>query len=238
MRDSFGVGDDVTWNRPDMKVFLFNVVSATRAVVILHYQAKDISEGEVIVTLNGVEVGSVPADTTDFEHEIELEMPPKVIKRDAPNQVMFDNVRNPPGNEPWRVMNLWIESIPIPELPEDQLLALAADYAKKAKESYERKDVGAENLYKAWKNYRNAWATLEGMGKKPELHEIARTEMLAMKKELDQQCARLMLEAKRQMELKKRKKARVTLDEVSRYFPTGEHRCHNLALEKIQEYEL
>jgi hypothetical protein len=56
--DSFGVGEGVTWKQPVLKAFDFEFASPTRAVAVLHYQARDISQSqEVSIHLNGTELG-------------------------------------------------------------------------------------------------------------------------------------------------------------------------------------
>jgi hypothetical protein len=239
IKDSFGYGEEVSWNRPDQKLFSFNLATPTRAVGLVHYQARDISDGEVVVTLNGAEVGRVPADTPDaIEREIVLLLSPKLLKRNASNDVVFDNVRNPPNKEPWRIWNLWLEVIPLPELSDDEALEQANDFIKQGKKFYDLRDVGSENLFKSWRAYRSAWISLEGLERKPEAYDLVRVQMANAGKMLDQQCAKMMLGVERALQFKDRKKARQTLDDIGRYFPTTEHRCHNLALQTAADNEL
>ncbi len=240
LADSFGLGEGVTWNRPDEKMFQFQFSSPTRAIAILHYQARDIAQPkEVSVSLNGAEVGWVPADNPEAnERELELILPLQVLRRDAPNQLTFDNVRNPPGQEHWRVWNMYVEVIPVPELPVEQLLAKANSEATAARHFYEQKDVGSENLFKSWKLFRTAWITLEALDKKPDLYEEVLYMLAQTAGELDRECRLLMLDFQRSLQFRDGDKARATVEEVMRRFPTTEHRCHNLALEKANQYEL
>lgn len=239
VQDSFGLGPGVTWERPDMKVFDFEFATPTRAVVVLHYQSRDISEKEVAVILNGIEQGFVPADVAGApDREIEQVLQVSALKRNQRNQIIFDNVKNPPGEEPWQISNIWIEVVPIPELSAEETIRSAQEYATRANMYVERREVASENLFLAWKSYRNAWIALESLDQKPELYETVRFQMNALKKELDQLCGRLMLDAERAIQLKNRTHARQTLEDVPRYFPTSEHRCHNLARQKMVEYDL
>ena len=48
----------------------------------------------------------------------------------------------------------------------------------------------------------------------------------------------LMLDFQRSLQFQDGDKAKATVEEVMRRFPTTEHRCHNLALEKANQYEL
>lgn len=235
--DSFGLGEGVLWENPDEKSFDFEFVTPTRAVAVLHYQAAGISKEEVSLVLNGVSLGWVSPDT-NAERDLEHILPPDALKRGAQNTVVFDNVKNPPGEDSWRVWNLRLEIIPVPELPAEELLARAREYAKEGADLYARKDIGAENLFRAWRQLRFAWITLEALGDKPELYHDVRFQLGQVAAELDQKCGQLMLDFQRSLQVRSRKKARAALQEVGRRFPTAEHRCHNLGLQKAYEYEL
>lgn len=239
LKDSFGLGQGVTWKRADLKAFDFEFISPTRAVVVLHYQASNIASEEVSISLNGVEQGWVPVDTAaSAEREIELILSLKLLKRGERNQLVFDNVRNPPGQDTWRVSNLYVEVIPVPELPVEELLSLARKQATAGERFYKQKDVGSENLFKAWKSFRSAWLTLEAMDEKPDLYNDVRFSLEQAGVELDQQCRKLMLDFQRSVQFRDGDKAVATVQEVMRRFPTTEHRCHNLAIEKATQYEL
>jgi hypothetical protein len=224
---SFGLGDGVTYPRPDMKVFSFEFLSATRAVVILHFQAMDISEGEVVVTVNGADVGKVPPDsldTADVSHEIVI--PPQMLKKGQKNELIFDNVRNPPGTETWRIWNIWIEIVPLPEESVEDLMRDATSVYGAAELKMERRDVGAVNRYEAWKGFRDAWLKLESHpDPKPELYQMARTKMHEAQKELDAKCSQLMLETQSAFNHNDWKSAAGTLDHVKDFFPANDQPC-------------
>ncbi len=238
--DSFGLGQDVTWSQPDQKLFHFQFASPTRAVAVLHYQARDIATPqEVSISLNGAPVAWVPPDSQETdERELQVLLPLQGLRRDAPNELIFDNVHNPPGQDPWRIWNMYVEVIPVPELPVEQLLAKAREEAAAGRRFYEQKDVGSENLFKAWKLFRSAWLTLEALDQKPDLYNEVLFQLAQLARELDQTCRLLMLDFQRSLQFRDGDKARATVEEVMRRFPTTEHRCHNLALEKANQYEL
>jgi hypothetical protein len=240
LTQSFGLGDQVQFERPDMKIFQFEFAVPTQAVAILHYQASDISQDEVAIIVNGVEQGTVPPDTSVADRELEQVLSPKTLKRNATNQVTFDNLKNPPGHETWRIANPWVEVIPVPDLPAPELLVRANEFARRGKEFLDLRDVGSDNLFKAWKSYRQAWITLVALpdDARPELFLFVADQRATLGRELDQKCRTLMLDAKRSMQLKNPEKALEALEDVARYFPTTEHRCHNLALQTMNEYEL
>jgi hypothetical protein len=119
-----------------------------------------------------------------------------------------------------------------------QLIAKATEEAATARRFHEERTIGSENLFKAWKLFRSAWITLEALEKKPELYEDVKLMLAQTASELDQDCRKLMLDFQRSVQYRDGDKALSTVQEVLRRFPTTEHRCHNLAIEKANEYEL
>jgi pSer/pThr/pTyr-binding forkhead associated (FHA) protein len=241
IEQSFGLGEGVTYERPDMKVFKFEYLAPTRALVILYFQAQDVSQGEVSIIANGREVGLVPPDTLgSADRLLDVVIPPDVLKRGEPNEIIFDNVRNPPGRETWRIWNLRIDPVPLPEVPLDQLVREAKASFDRASLTEQRIDVGAENRYEAWKGFRNAWLLLEGHpDPRPELYDISRLRMRQAQQELDRTCARLMLEVERFYNHKEYESARATLDHVKKYFPNAnDHLCPRKAEMKRYNYGL
>lgn len=236
---SFGVGEGVTWENPDHKSFAFQFVTPTRAVAVVHYMASGISKEEVALVVNGVDVGWVPPDVNAAtERGLEQILPPSALKRGELNSIVFDNVRNPPGRDTWRVWNLRLEIIPVPELPQDELLSKARQYVAAGARFYEARDVGAENLFKAWQQYRFAWVTLEALDTKPDIYQDVRFQLVQVATELDHKCSQLMLDFQRSVQYRNARTARAALQEMGRRFPTAEHRCHNLGLQLAYEHEL
>jgi hypothetical protein len=133
---------------------------------------------------------------------------------------------------------MYVEVIPVPELPVQQLLAKAREEAASGRRFHGQKDVGSENLFKSWKLFRSAWITLEAVEQKPELYDEVKFLLAQTAGELDQECRKLMLDFQRSVQYQDGDRALATVQEVLRRFPTTEHRCHNLAIEKATEYEL
>jgi pSer/pThr/pTyr-binding forkhead associated (FHA) protein len=199
--DSFGLGDEVAFSRPDMKSFTFTFASPTAIVGVLHYQAADCSKDEVTIELNGAPLGVVPPDTTDSNlRELEIILPPAQLKIGEPNEVVFDNVANPPANDPWRVWKLSLEVIPIPILSATEAAQRARVDLERAGSQFDLRSVGAMNLFHAWKGYRDAWLLLEATpDRPPELLQIARTRMREIRPMLDQKCTAMLLTYQRAM---------------------------------------
>jgi hypothetical protein len=240
IKDSFGLGDNVDWERPDQKSFDWQYTAATRAVVILHFQAQGISQGELVVSVNGADVGQVPADTlASADRSLEMTIPPVHLKKGEPNRFTFDNTKNPPGNDPWRIWNVWVEKALLPELPADQLLQAARDSYTRAKFKADRPDVGAGNRYEAWKSFREAWLLLEAHPEpKPDLYYEAQDKMRVAQQELDRTCSKLLLEVEKYYNQRNYQAASATLDHIRKYFPERDQPCAGKAENKRIEYEL
>ncbi len=240
VRHSFGLGDGVDYPRPDAKVFTFDFITPTDAALLIHYQAQEIDRDEVALIVNRADVGFVPPDIGVPDREIETLIPQGVLKRGEKNTLVFDNVRNPPGKERWRVGDIWLELLPVPPASNAEAIRRARDLAKQAGQLYAQRDIGSENVFRAWKAYRLSWQILLVVPEEQRttLFEQTRRKADELGQELDRQCGALMLEAKKQMELKNPERAKEILLEVAQYFPTNEHRCHALANEKLDEYQL
>jgi len=236
--DSFGLGEGVTWAKADLKNFTWEYTAATRAVVILHFQAQGISQGEVVVTVNGVDVGQVPADTlASRDRSLEIMIPPNLLKKGEVNRIVFDNTKNPPAEDEWRIWNVRVEKALLPDLPPDELVAKAREAYSRGRQNFERQDVGARNRYEAWKSFREAWLLLEAHPEpKPDLYFEARDRMKDAQQELDKTCAKLLLETEGYYNQRNFKFARDTLDHIREYFPEFDQPCATHAENKRAEY--
>jgi hypothetical protein len=235
IEDSFGLGNGVTWDRPDMKVFQWEYTAATRAMALLHFQAQGISEGEVVVTVNGVDVGKVPADTlASQDRSLEIMIPAQLLKKGEPNSIAFDNAHNPPAEDPWRIWNIRLEKVLLPEIPPEQLQEEARVAYTRGRKNLETAAVGARNRYEAWKSFREAWLMLEAHPEpKPDLYYEARERVKEAQRELDSVCRKLLLEVEGYANQKNWQAASATLDHVREYFPDDyDQPCARMAEQK------
>ncbi|HEX5747099.1 MAG TPA: FHA domain-containing protein [Archangium sp.] len=230
--DSFGYGDGVMWENKDQKIFEWEYTAATRALAIVHFQAQGISEGEVVVTINGVDLGKVPPDTLASQDRVlEMMISSAQLKKGEVNRITFDNTKNPPGEDEWRIWNIWLEKVLLPEMPPEQLVEEARKAYKRGAKNMENKEVGARNRYEAWKSFREAWLLLEAHPEpKPDLYYEARERVKDTQTELDRVCAKLMLEVEGYVNQNNWQAASATLDHTREYFP-GEYdqRCARMA---------
>lgn len=237
VEDSFGYGEGVTWERIDQKVFDFEFKSPVKMVVVLHFQARDISAQEVVISVNGTDIGFVPPDTLAVnERSNEALVPPNALVRNGRNKIAFDNVKNPPNKETWRIWNVWVEAFPLPEVGREELVKNAQDNMRRGQDFWDRRQVGAENLYKAWRSFREAWLMLESVeGQKPMEYTVSRDKMREAQQSLDRLCSQLLLEAQSAYNQKQFEAARSTLEHVNEYFPKKDQPCPFRA-EQMREY--
>ncbi len=238
LKDSFGYGDDITYEFVDQKAFDFVTESATRVVGVLHFQAHDISTNEVMVSLNGADLGPVPPDTIDPTREITMVVPAAQLKGREVNTIAFDNVNNPPAKDTWQVSHIWLEMIPVPEMTAEEASQQAREQMQRAEKAYGEKDIGASNMFRAWKTYRDAWLLLEATPDRPaDLLNQARAQMLKIRPELDNKCNALNIEYTKAMNRNDDEAARAILKDIPNYFPTHEHPCYNFATAILKDMD-
>ncbi len=226
---SFGVGPGVMYEREDSKSFDFEVKSPVQVMAVLQLQAKDInSKDEVSITVNGVEVGWLPPDTLDVnDRTVEVIIPANLVKRGEINTVTFDNVRNPPESDHWRIWNIWLEIAVLPEKDDVGLIADAEEKFRRGMLEWDQRDIGASNRWDAYKNFRESWLTLEALPaeRRPYTYSLARDKMNEARRALDVQCKDLLLKARSAYEYGKYDQARYELDHLKHFFPSRAHPC-------------
>ena len=238
--ESYGSGDDVDFERPDMKSFSFTFASPTAIVGVLHYQARDCGKDEVSIELNGAQLGNVPPDTVEVAtRQLEIVLPSTQLKINDPNELVFDNVNNPPGNDTWAIWNVWVEVIPIPQMSAEEAGRRAKEDLERAARMYDLRTVGAMNLFRSWKQYRDAWLLLEATpDRPPELLEIARSRMREIRPELDRKCSGMLVDYQKEMNQKYPNiaNARQVLQNIPAHFEK-EHPCYGMSRGLLRNLE-
>jgi len=232
LADSFGVGQGVTWRRPEQKAFRFHV-DVPRAAAVLRFQARDVSRGELAVSVDGVSLGAVAPDAEGAVREVLV--PANALGRHPDHSLVFLHLPTPSGGDTWRVEEVSLEVLPLPALSPGELATRAAEQVDRAERMHGQEPT---HLFEVWRAYRSAWLLLEALDAKPPSYADVRARLGLVGRALDARCDLLLLDAQRAIEQGRKEKARQALDEVSLYFPTGEHRCHNLALQKRAQYGL
>ena len=167
-------------------------------------------------------------------------MPANLVKRGEINTVTFDNVRNPPEQDDWRIWNVWIEMAVLPEKDEVGLIADAEEKFKRGNIEWEQRSIGADNRWDAYKNFREAWLTLEALpaSRRPYTYQLARDKMNEARRSLDDKCKELLLKARSAYNFQRYDEARYELDHVVDFFPNRSHPCRFRAEVERQEMEL
>lgn len=238
--ESYGAGDDVDFERPDMKSFTFSFQSPTKIVGVLHYQARDCTKEEVSIELNGAPLGHVPPDTVEVaQRQLEIVLPSARLVLDKDNEIVFDNVNNPPAEDTWRIWNVWVEVFPIPDMSAEEAGRRAKEDLERAAKMYELRAVGAMNLFRSWKQYRDAWLLLEATpNRPPELLEIARSRMREIRPELDRKCSGMLVDYQKEINQKypNMANARQVLQNIPAHFEK-EHPCYGMSRGLLRSLE-
>jgi pSer/pThr/pTyr-binding forkhead associated (FHA) protein len=238
--ESYGLGDDVDFERPDMKSFTFTFASPTAIVGVLHYQARDCSKDEVVIEINGTQLHAVPPDTVEVaQRQLEVVLPSAQLKLNDPNEIVFENVNNPPGEDTWRIWNVWVEVIPIPQMSAEEAGQRAKEDLERAARMYDLRAVGAMNLFRSWKQYRDAWLLLEATpDRPPELLEIAKSRMREIRPELDRKCSGMLVDYQKEVNQKYPDigKARQVLQNIPAHFEK-EHPCFGISRGMLRSLE-
>ncbi len=228
LADHFGVADKIDFRKVDQKTFNFELASATRMVGVLHFHSANLSQNEVSVNFNGNDMGFAPGDVVDTDgRENDIVLPVGMMKPQANNVIIFDNVFNPPREDPWEIWDVWVEAIPVPELSAEETSSRAKDLTDTAAKLYETRALGPANMFRAWKTYREAWLLLESAPQRPEaLLNLARTRMREIRPELDLLCQKISVKVRQSIQLGRGRDAENELKNVPSAFPTREHPCH------------
>jgi FHA domain len=233
IRESFGLGKAVSFERADEKVFYFQVNSPAAVVAVLHYQSKDIdSADEVSIAVNGTEIGWLTPDTLNSDDRgYELLVPSALIKPNQLNILTFDNLRRPPDVNPWRVWNVWLESDALPDKSDDWLISDAEEKLRQGLKKWSQRDIGAANRWQAYRHFREAWLTVEAIpaAKRRPVYLLARAKMLEARTELDVKCRNLLIEAQRASSQHERAQTIAAFQQVEQYFPSRSHPCQDRA---------
>ena len=104
---------------------------------------------------------------------------------------------------------------------------------------YDLRTVGAMNLFRSWKQYRDAWLLLEATpNRPPELLEIARARMREIRPELDRKCSGMLVDYQKEMNQKypNISNARQILQNIPSHFEK-EHPCYGMSRGMLRSLE-
>ena len=157
------------------------------ARVTLLYSASAIdTPGEVLIELNGSQVGHVPVTGPKWRYGMRLTLPPEKLRAGRGNRLVFDNVHNPPADETWELCYLQIIQEVVPKA---DAYAAERHYAL-AKKTWQRRAMNPANYSAAWRAFGKAEDLLFRSAPPPPLAaEVARH-----RKEVDRELTRIFEE--------------------------------------------
>lgn len=207
---AFGLGEHDT-SHPDKAIVHFDYLKGR---VTLRYSAWGIDQsGEVTVALNGTKIADVPT-TQEYRHELMLELPAEHLQ-DGVNELVFDNTRNPPDDDPWEVG--YIRIVHEPLLPPNPEVA-QAQYQQGLR-FYEDREVDPANRFHAFEKFRMTRSLLAQADPRPPMYDEATAMMERVMEELQEIFELGRFSAERSYRFGDVEEARGYLRRTLRYFP-------------------
>ena len=160
---NYGLSSKGDKSHPEKAVFSFIAESGR---VNLHYSVGGIdSKGEVVILLNGTKIADVPLAINRWQGDLIQPLKRKLIVIGEKNQLVFDNVKNPPGSEHWGVRELRLDFLPaeLCDEKEGKRLVIIAENL------YNERKISMENVFKASQYYRKALSKVEECQTGPDL---------------------------------------------------------------------
>jgi hypothetical protein len=240
-KDIYGYGDElgVTVSTKDEVHFQFEYTESVPVVYYVKFEALGVADkAEVELTLNGVHVGFANAGMGEYTKAQRIKLPKKYLKPGIPNEIVFDNVKNPPGANVWAIAKAKLIIKPLPVCSKDECSREAKKLYDLADLKYSQKGIAAANLFEAWMALHKSLLFLENVDPKPDLYTLAQGTLRDIDRELDLKCSKIFLGAKKEEELGNEKKALNEYKNGLMYFPSGEdeHACRQKLLDRIQDY--
>ena len=181
--------------------------------------------GEVVIRLNGKQVGKVPLTMGRWVYGLKLVLPQDQLKNGETNELVFNNTFNPPGEDYWEVCYVQIlqEAIPPPDPKE------ARAQFELAKKAWEDRDIEPGNMYKALEGFKRARDLLEKVPSRPTLYQDALDYIEKVDKTLTLRFSEGLFTARRAMKLDgDPSMARNTLLRTRRYFQKDDFRYREI----------
>ncbi|MBS2030887.1 MAG: FHA domain-containing protein [Deltaproteobacteria bacterium] len=238
--DAWGVGvDGISHITADKAQFQFTFpVTAKKATATIHFTTSGIPKPEQVdVAANTVHIGFVQPSFGDQQKEQEIPIPTKYLKPNEKNKVVFDHLKNPPGQEPWFLTKVWVEVQQLPEDTPQNLMRRAREQIVVGDRAWEFRQVGADNTYRAWKAYQEAKLYLEALDQKVDELDVVRQKIKDAKNELDAICSKQMLKG---VSAEQQGHADVAIQIYKgalSFFPEKDHPCFQQLHEKLNSLE-
>ncbi|HEY3450828.1 MAG TPA: FHA domain-containing protein [Myxococcales bacterium] len=241
-KDVFGIGDDfgITHQTKDELHFTFDFAESIPVVYYIRFEPQGVDRKEQVdISLNSVHIAYVAPSLGDYTKIQRFKLPKKYLKKGEVNEVVFDHADNPPNAVPWAISKVKLIIRPLPQCVDDECVREAKKYYDLSTEFLEKKDIAAENRFKAWTALHQCLLFLENIeNNKPDLFTLAQSTLRDTDKDLDKKCNQILMTAKRAEELKDPKKALWEYKNGLAWFPASddEHPCRGKLNDKIADY--
>jgi hypothetical protein len=238
-KECFGLGPGTTHTTADKAQFAFNFpVTARKAIATLSFTAGSVAKGEVVdIAVGAVHQAFVLRSFGDDLQAQEVRLQPKYLKPNDRNLVVFDNLKNPPGQEQWVICNVAVKVEQLPDGTQADLKDQARIEIANADRFYNDRLIDAGNLFASWKAYKKAGLFLEAMDEKIDEYDVVRQKVRDSRRELDEQCAKLMLKG---AAFEKQGKVMDAVGQYKygrRFFPEKDHPCFGQIQARLAELE-
>jgi len=238
--DTWGTGmDGVGHETVDKAQFEFIFpVTAKKAVATLHFESAGVQRPETVdVAVNTIHVGFLEPSFGDNPKAQEISIPPKYLHPNEKNRVVFDNLKNPPGQEPWYLGQVWIEVHQLPEDTPENLKRRAQAAISVGDRAWDARKIGADNTFKAWKAYEQAQLYLEAVDEKVDELDVVRQKIRDAQRELDSLCSAQMLKGIAAEKQNHADDAIAIYKNALLYFPEKDHSCFKQLHDKLNNLE-
>lgn len=241
-KEVYGYGDDfgVTKQTKDELHFVFEYAESIPVVYYVIFEPQGVDRKEQVdISLNGVHVAYVAASMGDYTKIQRYKLPKKLLRKGDVNEIVFDHADNPPNSVPWAIGKAKLNIRPLPQCSGDECVREAKKAYDLSLEFLEKKDIAAENRFRAWTALHQSLLFLENIeNNKPDLYTLASGTLRELDKDLTGICNKILMTAKRAEELKDPKKALWEYKNGLAWFPESddEHPCRGKLKDKIADY--
>ncbi len=207
----------------DKAIFEFEYLGGR---VTVQYGAWGVDKvGEVKLVLNGEKVGQIPLTMKRWVYGLNLQLPRDLLKKNQTNQLIFDNIRNPPGQDQWAICYLQITQEAIPPADPKE----ARHQFDLAKKSWEDQEIEPSNMFSALLGFKKARDLLENLPEKSTLYQEAVDNYNMVDRALTRKFEDGLFSARRAEKLDNDPaKARLLLLQARRYFAKSDFRYREI----------
>lgn len=198
--------------------------------LFLSFSASGIyNHGDVMIEINGSEIGSVPVTGKNLLRGISVMIPRELLSKDE-NIIVFRYKGNMEKMNPWYITFVKLNQEVIPEPDMDK----AKEFVELGYNKYREKNIEPKNLYLALSYFMQARDYMEKLPSKPPLYSEVQEQIKGINKELQAVYDKLMFSVSKAINDQDYKKAYDLLNDVLKYFPDTDDIRNKEAKQMIQ----